>query len=36
MLRERKATFPGSNRDFEAFLNSPGWKKVRAAGLLLV
>jgi hypothetical protein len=36
LLREAKAMFPGSHRDFESLLNSPAWKKVRAAGLLLV
>lgn len=36
LLRERKAAFPGNDSDFASFLNSPAWKKVRAAGLLLV
>jgi hypothetical protein len=35
-LKETKATFPGTTREFEIFLGSPSWKKVRAAGLLLV
>jgi len=36
LLRETKTTFPGSTREFETFLNSTSWKKVRSAGLLLV
>ncbi|MEO5955585.1 MAG: radical SAM protein [Nitrospiraceae bacterium] len=36
LLRDTTATFPGTAKDFETFLNSPSWKKVRSAGLLLV
>jgi hypothetical protein len=36
LLRETKTTFPGTTREFETFLNSTSWKKVRSAGLLLV
>jgi hypothetical protein len=36
LLRETKTTFPGTTREFETFLNSTSWKKVRTAGLLLV
>ena len=36
LLRDRKTTFPGSAQEFETFLDSPSWKKVRTAGLLLV
>jgi hypothetical protein len=36
LLRESNTTFPGSTREFETFLHSSSWKKVRAAGLLLV
>ncbi|MDH4187975.1 MAG: radical SAM protein, partial [Nitrospira sp.] len=36
LLRETQATFPGTAKEFEHFLKSPSWKKVRAAGLLLV
>ena len=36
LLREIQTKFPGQGEEFEAFLNSPSWKKVRRAGLLLV
>jgi hypothetical protein len=36
LLRDTKTTFPGTANDFETFLGSPSWKKVRSAGLLLV
>ena len=36
LLKETKASFPGTTREFETFLGTPSWKKVRAAGLLLV
>jgi hypothetical protein len=36
LLRETKTTFPGAVKDFETFLGTTSWKKVRAAGLLLV
>jgi hypothetical protein len=36
LLRDTKTTFPGTTREFETFLNSASWKKVRNAGLLLV
>jgi radical SAM superfamily enzyme YgiQ (UPF0313 family) len=36
LLRERKTTFPGTAKDFETFLSSTSWKKIRAAGLILV
>jgi len=36
LLREAKTTFPGTAREFESFLGSTSWKKVRVAGLLLV
>ena len=36
LLRETKTTFPGTTREFETFLSSASWKKVRTAGLLLV
>jgi hypothetical protein len=36
LLREAQSTFPGNAREFATSLNSPSWKKVRAAGLLLV
>jgi hypothetical protein len=31
-----KAGFPGSVKEFESFLGTTSWKKVRTAGLLLV
>lgn len=36
LLREMKAAFPGTANEFETFLGTASWKKVRAAGLLLV
>jgi hypothetical protein len=36
LLRETKTTFPGTIKEFEIFLDTASWKKVRAAGLLLV
>ena len=36
LLREAKATFPGTVKEFEVFLSTTSWKKVRDAGLLLV
>jgi hypothetical protein len=36
LLRETKTTFPGTSKEFETFLGTTSWKKVRRAGLLLV
>jgi radical SAM superfamily enzyme YgiQ (UPF0313 family) len=36
LFRETNTTFPGTAREFENFLGSTSWKKVRSAGLLLV
>jgi len=36
LLRETKTTFPGTAKDFETFLGTTSWEKVRNAGLLLV
>jgi hypothetical protein len=36
LLRETKSTFPGTVKEFEIFLGTTSWKKVRLAGLLLV
>jgi hypothetical protein len=36
LLRETKTTFPGTTQEFESFLGTNSWKKVRMAGLLLV
>jgi hypothetical protein len=36
LFRETKRTFPGTVKEFETFLGTTSWKKVRAAGLLLV
>jgi hypothetical protein len=36
LLRETKATFPGTIKEFEIFLGTTSWQKVRSAGLLLV
>ena len=36
LLRETKNTFPGTVKEFGAFLGTTSWKKVRKAGLLLV
>ncbi|MCS6292687.1 MAG: radical SAM protein, partial [Nitrospira sp.] len=35
-VRDIQASFPGTAEDFAAFLESPGWRKTRTAGLLLV
>jgi hypothetical protein len=35
-IRDIQASFPGTAEDFVAFLESPGWKRTRTAGLLLV
>ena len=36
LLRETKTTFPGTVQEFETFLGTTSWNKVRSAGLLLV
>ena len=36
LLRVMKTTFPGTDKEFETFLGTTSWKKVRNAGLLLV
>ena len=36
LLREIKTSFPKRKTDFESLLRSPAWKRIRAAGLLLV
>jgi hypothetical protein len=36
LVRETKATFPGTVKEFEVLLSTTSWKKVRKAGLLLV
>jgi len=36
LLREARSAFPGNPKEFATYLDSPSWKKVRAAGLLLV
>lgn len=36
LLRTIQTKFPGQDKEFDAWLNSPAWKKVRRAGLLLV
>ena len=36
LLRDAQSAFPGNAREFATYLNSPSWKKIRAAGLLLV
>ena len=36
LLRDTKATFPGTGKEFETFLDTTAWKKIRSAGLLLV
>jgi hypothetical protein len=35
-MREAHGTFPGEVSDFNTFLNSPSWIKIRDAGLVLV
>jgi hypothetical protein len=36
LFHDTRATFPDRNRDFTVFLRSPAWKRVRAAGLVLI
>jgi radical SAM superfamily enzyme YgiQ (UPF0313 family) len=36
LFREASATYPGSSKEFARFIASPGWAKIRSAGLLLV
>jgi hypothetical protein len=36
LLRETRASFPGTTQEFDTFLSSASWKNVRTAGLLLV
>ena len=36
LLRKTKTTFPGTANEFEIFIGTTSWEKVRAAGLLLV
>ena len=36
LLREAQSSFPGGTQAFKTFIKTPSWKKVRAAGLLLV
>jgi len=36
LLRETKTTFPGTEKEFETFLDTTAWEKARSAGLLLV
>jgi hypothetical protein len=36
LLRDMKTTFPGTSEEFEGFLGTTSWKKVHAAGLLLI
>jgi hypothetical protein len=36
LLREIKTSFPKKKTDFESLLRSSAWKRIRAAGLLLV
>ncbi|MBM4137946.1 MAG: B12-binding domain-containing radical SAM protein [Nitrospira sp.] len=36
LLQEMHATFPGGRPEFTAFIQTASWKKLRAAGLLLV
>jgi len=36
LLRKTKTTFPGNAKEFEVFLGTTSWKKVRSAGLLLL
>jgi hypothetical protein len=35
-MRQAGTAFPGIPRDFDVFLHSPSWKKIRDAGLVLV
>jgi hypothetical protein len=36
LLRDVQASFPGGAPAFNTFIETPPWKKARAAGLLLV
>ena len=36
LLRDAMRAFPGKPADFESFMRDSSWKKIRAAGLLLV
>jgi hypothetical protein len=36
LLREVKAAFPGKPTEFALLMRDSSWKKIRAAGLLLV
>ena len=36
LLHEIQTKNPGQGKEFETFVNSPSWKKLRRAGLLLV
>ena len=36
LLRETKTSFPGTEKEFETFLDTTAWEKARSAGLLLV
>jgi hypothetical protein len=36
LLKEERATFPETAKEFETFLGTASWRKVRTAGLLLV
>jgi radical SAM superfamily enzyme YgiQ (UPF0313 family) len=36
LWREIRRTFPGTSTEFASFVNQPSWRKIRAAGLLLV
>ena len=36
LLRDVQASFPGGTPAFNTFIETPSWKKTRAAGLLLV
>ena len=36
LLRDMKTTFPGTSEEFEGFLGTTSWKKVHAAGLVLI
>ena len=35
-LKDERATFPGTAKEFDSFLGTAAWKKIRTAGLLLV
>ena len=36
LLRDAQSSFPGGTQAFNTFIQTPSWKKARAAGLLLV